>query len=416
MNIRAGIITRLSTLVPSRHILGAGLAAIALSFAAPRAEAQMGLGMMGGEMGDLVKPTTNARLLKQYAEMLGLSADQKRAADELLIAYQTEFRDAVTRLEEIYQAINEEVQDSGDWEIYQQAIPSAMVKFMKKTEGLNNTFLGDLKTILDNQQLARFDAVERLHRRKASIKMGLDGLQRIDLVDTVTGMRLDPGAATGSAATLEQYSIEMDRELVSRDKMFRGFIDEMAKFMEEGNSPEQEPEFMQKWMKDVTESGQRLESVNAKYIPIVRSSLPEQVQAEYDTQIKLAKYPSIYKRSYAARVFDAAEKLPDLDASQKEALKTIKDTHTRDAGAANDKWAAVLDELKSAQGDQGMFGGGMWMIRQDPKFVEARDARKAIDDKAVDALKALLNEAQRAKLPKKNYRPEWDFDRPAGNQ
>ena len=43
--------------------------------------------------------------------------------------------------------------------------------------------------------------------------------------------------------------------------------------------------------------------------------------------------------------------------------------------------AQTLAELKSAQGSQqGMFGGGMWMIRQDPKFVEARDARKTVDE------------------------------------
>ena len=58
-----------------------------------------------------------------------------------------------------------------------------------------------------------------------------------------------------------------------------------------------------------------------------------------------------------------------------------------------------------------MFGG-MWQIAQNPKYVEARTARNSVDEKAVESIKALLNEAQRAKLPKKNYRAEWDFDRP----
>jgi hypothetical protein len=415
MNIRAGIITRLVSSMPSRRLLGAGLATITLALAAPRADAQMGLGMMGAEMGEMLKPTTNARLLKQYGEILGLNADQKRAADELLVAYQTEFRDAVTRLEEIYQSIQEEIQSSGDFELYQTAIPSVMTKFIKKTEVINNTFMSDLKALLDNQQLARFDAVERLHRRKSAMKIGLEGMQSVDLIDTVEGLRLDPSATSAANASLEQYSIELDRELVTRDKSIRSFLDEMVKFVEDGKMPQEEPEFMQKWMKDMGEAGKRLEGINAKYVPIVRSAIPEASQAEYDAKIKLARYPSIYKRSYASRIFEAAEKMTDLDAGQTDGLKTLKDTYARDVASANDKWATALDDAKgNLPEEQRMMGGGMWMIQQDPKFIEARDARKAVDEKAIEAVKALLNETQRGKLPKKSYRPEWDFARTPG--
>jgi hypothetical protein len=165
-------------------------------------------------------------------------------------------------------------------------------------------------------------------------------------------------------------------------------------------------------MQDLGDAGKRLESINSKYIPQVRAALPEASQADFDLQIKIAKYPAIYRRSYASRIFDAVDKLPDLEPAQKEGLKNLKETYLRESAAANDRWASVLDDLKSAQGDEmAMMGGGMWMIQQDQKYIEVRDARKAVDDKAVDSVNALLTEAQRAKLPKKNYRPEWDFDR-----
>lgn len=412
MNTRRGFAQCLAPLLPARRLLATVIALLAFFLAAPLTHAQMGMMGLGGEMGDLVKPSHNPRLLKEYAQILGLSADQKRAADELLVAYQTEFRDSVSRLEEIYQSISEEAQDSGEWELYQQAFPNVMVKFMKKAEKLNNTFMSDLKAILDDQQAARFDGVERLHRRKSSFKMDLSGLAGVDLFETVAGLRLDPGAGSAAAAALDQYSVELDRELISRDKMFRGFLDDMAKFLEKGESFNDEPEFMQKWMKDMNESGKRLEAVNARYVPTVRAALPESEQTAFDTQIKKSKYPAIYKETYAGRVFDAVDKMSDLDATQKEGIKTLKESYTRDSAAADDKWAGVQDDLKANLSDeQSMFGQGVWMIRQDPKYVEARDARKGIDDKAVEAVKALLTEAQRAKLPKKNYRPEWDFDR-----
>lgn len=402
-------------LVPSKRVMFAAVAALGLASATQQSHAQFGMMGMGGEMGDLLKPATNSRLLRQYSEMLGLSPDQKRAADELLLAYQTEFRDSVHRLEEIGQSIQEEIQDTGDWELYQTVLPGLMVKFVKKAETLNSTFMNDLKTLLDNSQLERFPAVERVHRRESSIKAGLEGMQRVDLADLVKGLRLEGGAASGADAVLEQYAMEMDREIVAHDKMLRSFLDKMSQMIEDGKQPEEDPEFYQKWMKDMAESGQKMEAVNTRFASQVRAALPEAAQPAFDTQIKLAKYPAIYKKSYAERTFEAAAKLSDLDAGQKEALGTLRDTYRRESAAANDKWAAVLDDLKSKQGDGGMFGGGMWMIRQDEGYTQARDVRKAVDDKSVESLMALLTEAQRAKLPKKNYRPEWDFDRPSAN-
>jgi hypothetical protein len=395
-----------------RRLLAAGLAAVTLAAAAPRAQAQFGMMGMGGEMGDLVKPSNNARLLKQYAQILSLSPDQKRAADELLVAYQTEFRENVSRLEDIYRSVSEEIQETGDYEMYQSVLPGIMVKFVKKAEKLNQTFMGDLQMLLDPAQLERFSAVERLHRRSSSIKLGLDGLQRLDLIDTIDGLGLDAASTSGAAPVLEQYAADLDRELVARDKLIRGFLDEMATAMEDGKNPDQDPTMYMKWFKDISEAGKRMEAINVRYVAQVRGALPEPVQRRLDAEVKLNKYPAIYKASHAGRVFQAAERLADLDAAQKEGLKTLRETYDRDAQAANDKWAGVMDELKAAQTDEtAMMGGGIWMIRQDPKYVEARDARKALDDKTVDAVNALLTEPQRAKLPKKNYRPEWDFDR-----
>jgi hypothetical protein len=398
-----------------RRLLTAGLAAVTLCVAAPRAQAQFGLMGMGGEMGDFIKPSNNARLLKEYARILSLTPEQKRTADELLMAYQSEFRDNVARLEDIYRSINEEVQETGDYELFQSTLPAVMVKFMRKGEKLNQTFMTDLQAILEPAQTARFPEVELLHRRSSSIKMGLEGLQRLDLFETVNSLNLEPGVASGLAPILQQYAGELDRELTARDKLMRSFIDEVSKAMEKGDRPEQDPEMYTKWFKDFADGAKRIEEVNTRYIAQVRGALPEAQQARLDAEVKITKYPAIYRPSYANRVFDAIDRLTDLDAAQKEGLKGLKESFARESAASNDKWATVLDELKAAQGDQmGMFGGGMWMIRNDAKYTEARDARKALDDKSVESVKALLTEAQREKLPKKNYRPEWDFDRAAG--
>lgn len=411
MSMHTRLIQRLAGILPSRRLLGIGLAALTLCLVTPRTEAQLGLGMMGGETAEMFKPLVNGRALKEYAAILSLTPEQKRAAEDLLGVYEIEFRAAITRMEEVYQSIQEEINDSGDYELYQSAIPSAMLKFINRSEAISATFMNDLKSLLDNKQLEYFPLLERMQRRTGFARVGLEGVQKIDLFDIVRGLRLDSAGGEGSAAILEQYAVELDRELTSRSNIIRTFIRSMVEKMENGDRPQEDPTFFEKWMKDLNDANQRVATLNNKYIPMVRSAIPESSQATYDEQVKLSKYPSIYKKSYATRVFEAVEKMKDLDATQVDGIKAIKETYLRDAGAANDKWAVAYDDILNAiPPEQRAMGGGMWQIRGDPRYTEGREARKAIDTRAVESVKALLTEAQRALLPKPGYRPEWDFD------
>jgi hypothetical protein len=106
--------------------------------------------------------------------------------------------------------------------------------------------------------------------------------------------------------------------------------------------------------------------------------------------------------------------MPDLDPTQKEGIKGIKETYERDAGASNDRWADTIAQIQSETGGgNDMYGGGMWQVQQNEKYTAAREARKQLDDKTVDGVKALLNEEQKKKLPSKKHRPEFDFDAPS---
>jgi len=395
------------------------LGASALLASVPaHSQAQMGMMGLGGEMGEMLKPAVSSRMLKQYGDILGLSSEQKKAADELLVAYQADYRDSVSRLEEVYQAIQDEAQDSGDYEVYESALPSAMIKFMKKTEKLNKGILEDIKALLDQGQTARFPAFERALRRKSSFKLGMEGVSKMDLSETVSGLGLDQAATTSLAAVMDQYEVDLDRQLVAHDKMFRETMEEMIKLIEEGKKPQDDPEKMMKMMKDFSESGKKLTEINDKYARQIQPQLPEAAQKEFDYQIKLAKYPQVYKKSMATRFIDAAEKMTDLDAGQKEGLKTLKESYARDADAANTKLAGIIDEVRGGMSEEmgGFGGGGAWMLRQNPKYTEGMEARKALDTKTIEAVKSLLNDEQKKKMPNALKRPEFDFEQPLGTR
>jgi hypothetical protein len=398
------------------RMLVLGLACLtAVLVGAPRT-ARAQFGMMGGMEG-MQNPAVTTRKLKQYSEVLGLSADQKKAAEDLLSGYDTEYRAATKRAEEIFQAMQEEAQESGDWQIYQEVMPGVMRKFKLKTDKLNHGFMDDLKSLLDDRQLQRFPAVERMHRRSTNNSVVWESADKIDLTEVVSEMRLDSAAAGTIAAPIEQYEMDLDKEIVARGKLMDEMMDYWYEQSEKDKGEEQfwqDPKF-QKYMKDFGESGKRIAEVNDRYAKQVQALLPPDKQKDFDTQVKRLKYPMVYKKSYAMRVLETAEKLPDLDATQKEGIKGIKETYERDAASANDRWVDTIVQIQSEQGgaNDGMMGGMMYQVAQNDKFTAVRDARKKLDDKTVDAVKALLNEEQKKKLPSKKNRPEFDFDAPS---
>ncbi len=384
--------------------LAPAFVAAAILLAPAPAHAQMGaMRAMNG----MRSPNINARNLKQFASILGLNDEQRKAADELLSGYSTEYLGAVKRLEEVSYAMQDEFASSGDMEVFQEIMPGVMKKFQKKIDSLEKGLMDDLKALLDQQQLQRWPLVERLHRRNSTINWGSLSGECVNLAEIVDGLRLDPAVAAPLSPTLEQYEVDLDRELIARNKLLQDQMDKMW-----DNMMGQDPEGMMKQFKDMKEAGRRLVDVNNRYARQLQSQLPTELQKKFDAQVKLVSLPKVYRKSYAQRILDAAEAIPDLDATQKEGLHGLREAYERDAGAANEKWAGVILDMEKDDSNP-MAAFGMWgMGNQEGPLKDAKDARKAIDDRSVEAVKALLSEPQRARLPDKKNRPEFDFDGP----
>lgn len=350
-------------------------------------------------------PAIGARQLRQYAEILGLSADQKAAADELLAGYEREHRDLSKRMQEVSKAISEEFDNDDEIDVWREVYPKVLKNYMKKTDQLSKTFMEDLKTLLEPAQLSRWPQIERLHRRQSTLRLGSRAGERTDLIDIVDGLRLDPAAAQSVAPVLEQYALDLDRELAARNKFIE---DRLEQFFEVWMNWDEEK--MKSLFGEMNGYSQKIVNVNRSYSRQVLAALPPDRQAEFDHQVKLSTFPRVYKKTYAMRVLDAAEKLPDLDESQREAIKGIRESFTRDSAVINDKWAAALAEQESKQQEQ--FPWAFWGGQEDPAIAEARNQRKELEKKTVESIKALLNEEQKNKLPDRKWRPEFDLDAP----
>ncbi|MGE3107593.1 MAG: hypothetical protein AB7G11_01290 [Phycisphaerales bacterium] len=373
-----------------------------LLFSASRVEAQMGaIRRMGG----MTTPSMSARHLKHYSQILGLSETQTKAAGQLLSGYEADYLAAVSRLTELQQAMQAEFSQTGDFSTMGELMGDAIKKFRRRTDSIEKSFIDDLKSLLTPDQMSKWPIVERTHRRDSTINWGSLSGESVDVAELVEGLRLDPAQHAALSQTLEQYAVDLDRELVARNKI----VDEqVAAWLENIMNPDVQK--LQEQMKALREASVKIKDINQRYARLVEGLLPLEAREPFNQKVKLASYPQVYRTPYVLRAFDAAEKLDGVDAPTLEAIKNLRDQYTREVGPANDAWAGAIseNELKEEDGLQAMarqFG------RQLPEDVQkAKEARDAVDAKALDSLKALLTPEQVKKLPDLKSRPEFDFD------
>ncbi len=385
----------------------AGLAVILGVLAMPSlAHAQWGI---WGVLQELRKPAVTARVLKQYSDILQLRPEQQNAVDELLFAYEREQRRIGERFDKISQSINEEYEYDEDQDVqpWRDVWPKVNRTFFARSMKLNAGILDDLKAVLDQAQAQRWPQVERLSRRRTTLTWGGRAADQIDLVDLIKGLRLNETTSASIAGTLEQYELDLDRELLARIKYVQDQSEAWFKMMEQYDEV--------KWAamaKELGEVNKKVGDVNDRFRRQFMSELPEEVAKEFDLRIKQAIYPKIYRQSHTQMALAAAEKIEGLDAATIEGIKGVRENYERDAAAANEKWAQALaaqdEQIEKDSAGQNMWWGN-WRP-EDPKVRETRAARRAIDKKATAAIAAMLTEEQRAKLPDRKWRPEWDLD------
>lgn len=382
--------------------------ALCLAFAG-EASAQWGI---WGVLEQLKKPIVTARSLRLYSEMLGLRPDQQNAADELLFAYEREQRELSRRFDEVGRSINDEYEYEDDNEVqpWRDVWPKLSRTFRAKANKLNKGVMDDLKALLDQQQSQKWSDVERLQRRQSTLSWGGRAADQIDLADVIKGMRLDETVVTAIAATMHEYELELDRELQARIKYLEDSSETWFKMMEEYDEA--------KWMKmskEFAEVNKKVGDVNTRFRRTLESELPSEAGKEFDRRVKQAIYPKIYRTSHTEMVIEAALKMEGLDAATIEGIKGVKEGYERDADAANLKWAEAFEALDERMAKENAQRGGGWWGNwrpYDATVDAARKARREIDKKATAAVRAMLTEEQRKKLPDRKWRPEWDLDGP----
>lgn len=354
-------------------------------------------GAAGGASGMI-----SARSLERIQGMLKLTDEQKTIARELHDGYKAAYQQASAEMRDVMSEAARSFQDTNDPSVFQEKVPAARKKFEARAAELEKNLLNDLRSVLTKEQDAQWNSVVYLRRREKILPTGTLSGESVDLVEVVAGLKLpDPDQAT-LASALADYTQDLDRALQRKEKT----IEETPGF--KPGEPI-DVEAMQKMMAAAREAGTQVREVNMRHARQIASQLPEQRRSAFEDALKRASFPRVYRPSRVMQALDAAAKFDDLEPAQRDAIKALADSYGRDLGSANERWVAAIQEqeAKPREGAMALPGGGMVMMGEDEADspeAQARKARRELDDRARERLHAILNAAQRDRLPKP--RPE----------
>ena len=344
----------------------------------------------------------SARLTKEdfscISGLLSLTQDQRAAAESLFDAYITECR-AVSK--QSREAIRFDHNDMRQEDIQKQV--EAMVKQAgeraAKLDVLRQQFYADVKSLLTPEQIGRFDAVERFDRRRELLPRGVLAGENIELTRLASDALDGRKPSSDLAQALATYESELDAALRAREQA-REAQDARA---DRAGAPD-DLQGVQALMDAHRKLGIPVRDLNQRNARIIAPLMPGDVRERFERAVRERTYPRIFKPSPAERALNAAGGFADLTAEQKTKIDEIRSRYGSQASALNTKWAAAVDSAEKDGGGGMNFGNFITLGGDDagntPAHVELGRQRSALDRSSMDELKSVLNDDQRARLPK----------------
>ncbi len=375
-----------------RAVCGVLVTAAMLSIV-PEARAQFRGGM---GMRELVDPSLTTRDIERMSEKLKLNDDQIAAANDLLAAFQAQHSEMASGLRDAMESARQEFQETRDPSVWRDLRPIGE-KAEAKLKTMEAAFFNDLGAVLEPAQTELLAEYQRSRKREKSLQQGFLSGEAVDIVRLVEDVKLSPESKATIEPTVKQYETEVERAASERDEIYKASMDQGMELWQQGQMDKVNELFGK-----ARDAGLKVRDINRKYARLIEGSLSEEEKKKFNDEFLQRSFPRVYRPSYANRAVEMSVKMSDLTGEQKAQVDAIAEGHAREAAALNEKWAAAVEDSEKTRTIMQMFGGGMG--NEDVR--SAQRARRELDDKTVEKLRAVLTEEQAAKLPERQER-DW---------
>ncbi|MBL0927014.1 MAG: hypothetical protein IBJ11_05090 [Phycisphaerales bacterium] len=348
-------------------------------------------GMFGG--GNQFDPDVNTKEIERYAEFLKLTPDQLQIANELLSGYQAEFNALADDMRRKQDAAREEFRETRDPGVWRDLRP-AFEEYQKRRTAAADKFMEDLRLVLTPEQEAKWPGLLQERRRERTLpRGGLMSGETVDVVRLVRDEKYPDELNSSLQPVLDQYAAELDRVLAERNKIYEDGMSQGMDMFNQGRLQEMEDLFAK-----ARDAAKKVRDVNRRYARQIEALLPEDQRAAFAAEFRKRSFPDVFRDRAADREFRTALALPDLSDDQRTQLTQLQESYARESAINNDKMVEAVEKGESTRSIMQMFGAGG---AGSDEIRALRTARRELDNRTSEKLRAVLSDDQRAKLPER---------------
>lgn len=384
-------------------VVSALIVAAALFASAPRALAQ------AWGMSSLMQPPVTSEDIGRLIEIIEADEEQEAVMRDLFQTLMQKHETASEQFREIMQAAQQEAQRD----------PSAMRDMFKKmhefmgyTKGLKESLFEDISLVLTPEQAEQWPRFERYHRRQHVLddNQAFISGSRVDLVGLVGDVVEDESALEEpeTADLLRRYEVELDRALKAKEELGeRQFTEMVEAFADGGNWMDMMP-MWEKMLEEGRENQTEIRDVNERYLRLIGLRVESAGGTDLEAEYNQRAMPEVYGENYVDSAFETAMGLEDLTDEQEEQIAGLLEAYEREAQAIRDKWAEAVVEWQERVTMTDMFGGAK---AGGSEGATQRSAKKELDGRYYEQVRAILTEDQRQQLPEreKDWRASGGF-------
>jgi len=383
-----------------RRIIPSMLALFA--FAAAGALTPLAVAQGPGDHGMVFRPTVHPAELDRYAEVLSLDDTQTLIAEELLAVYASDFREAAEEVRERIDEIQEEAQSSGNYRLYAQELGPLLEEWGERKNRLEQDLFANLKNLLRDDQLARWETFERERRRHTQLPLARLNGEDVDLIRLVEDFGLEPHVEESLRSLLDRYAQELDLALKQRQ-------DVLPRLEREWREASGDREAMTELWQEATRKRVAVRDTNMRYARMIASRLGGEDEKRFIRQFIREAFPIAYVETGADQMFDAADALDSLADDQRATLEQMRENfETRRDALARELVARISEDqtdipdfirnIRPSGSSRRINVVVSTTAKEDP-YDGLLNQRDALSESFVSQIRSVLTAEQAAQLP-----------------
>lgn len=355
------------------------------------------------------KPALTRQQFDRYGRVLALNETQKLLADEMLAQYRRRFDERAGKVRSERAEIGEEAKATGDYRAYADDLVKIMKSWGRERDELEEELIGNLKSLLNEEQVEYWPLFEREKRRADLLPNARLGGEDVDLIALVQGLEVSEETEEGLAEVLEQYASQLDNALQARERTLESLRPDWRDAM---MSDREEAKDI--W-KEATSKRSAVRNINRRTLRILMAEIDSfegaQKAAELELAYKKKAYPLAYEPTRADRMLEQMAKLVTLSAEQSEQIAAIESDYTH---AADGVRGRLISEILKTEGDLPPFlqhfesdGGMLIAIKvlttggdvDEGEYGGLLRDRYDLSKRTIERMKSVLTSDQREVIP-----------------